>query len=320
MSLNSENREKDELVKELLAQILSEMRLQNERTIMGLNRIDNRVNDWISRVERNTKAGCLAEKVEGSLGRRHSSTRRSSKSSKSAGDSVSESLSQVHAFTREASEASHHTERESEETLGYEEDDCEADKEGSETDSEMEEEGSESSDEGSEPSEASEDDKHDEDEGDEDEDEGDEPSEDKTDEHESSDELSEYEADTYEGSDEPSEYESDEDCGLDEGDVDVDEGYEPSGFTRYEAGGVPAEANEGSDEPSPASSGLPGRSPDTRSCTEQLGKGMSWRSSLGAPMPWTRGAKLLCDMVLPAFGSVTRRHLRMTMGHRTGVG
>src|SRR6266478_171349 len=47
-------------------------------------------------------------------GRRSSSNRQSSKSSKSIGDSNSES----HIFMQEASEASHHTEKESEEALG----------------------------------------------------------------------------------------------------------------------------------------------------------------------------------------------------------
>jgi hypothetical protein len=69
-----------------------------------------------------------------------------------------------------------------------------------------------------------------------------------TDMNEGSEELSEYEAEMYEGSDELSEvktdthenldelsrYEFNENYGLDDGDIDINEGYEPSGFTRYE--------------------------------------------------------------------------------------
>jgi hypothetical protein len=197
----------------------------------------------------------------------------------SFGSSVSESHD--YELTPGASEALYLTERESEQTLEeYGEQDVEGSvggdeaEEDSEHDSGMETEWHTAIDEGSEELSEYEEDTY----------EGsdwDEPSEDKTDTHESSDELSEYEADTYEGSDEPSECESDEDCGSDEGDVDVDEGYEPSGVTRNEAGGMLAETNEGSDEPSPTSPGLPGRSPGTQSCAEQLRKDTMWRSSIG---------------------------------------
>jgi len=124
--------------------------------------------------------------------------------------------------------------------------------------------------------------------------------------------------------------------------ADINEGYEPSDTLEIEAREVPLNtngnsneflkpygceaslvppnANEGSEEPSPITPGLPSGCPDILSCNEQLGNDTGMRSHHGTSMPWRRGAKLPFVVILPAIDSVACRHSRMAVGHRMGVG
>jgi len=87
-----------------------------------------------------------------------------------------------------------------------------------------------------------------------------------------------------------------------------------------EAGEMPANANEDSEESSDTFLELVNGAPVPVDCNEPLSEGTKQRLHVEASILWRRGYRLLQNIMLPAFDSIARRQLRMAIGHQNGVG